>query len=89
MPVETDGELDSVVDALQHDLEVHEHSPIADLHSSAPRQRSPVGRESQVSPVVVRGIQVEVATDDEHLIRPINGRHVVPRLEHESVDGIA
>ena len=82
VPVDTDDELDSVVDALQHDLEDHV-PPIADLNSSAPRKRSPVGRESQVSPVV------EVALDDEHLIRPINGRHVVPRLEHEAVDGSA
>ena len=40
----------------------------ADLNSSAPRKkRLPVGRESQASSVVVRGIQVEVAPDDEHL----------------------
>ena len=81
VPVDTDDELDSVVDALQHDLEDHVPSPIADLDSSAPRERSPVVRESQVSPVV--------EPDDEHLIRPISGRHVVPRLEHESVDGTA
>ena len=60
VPVDTDDELDSVVDALQHDLEDNVPSPIADLNSSAPRERSPVGRESQVSPVVVRGIPVEV-----------------------------
>ena len=83
VPVDTDDELDRVVDALQYDLKDHVPSPVADLNSSAPRKRSPVGRESQVSQVV------EVAPDDEHLIRPINGRHVVPRLEHESVDGSA
>ena len=70
-----------MVDALHHDLEDHVFSPIADLNSSAPRKRSPVGREPRVSPAV------EVSPDDEHMIRPIDGRHVVPRLE--SVDGSA
>ena len=73
--------LDSVVDALHHDLEDHVFSPLADLICSAPRKRSPMGREPRVSPAV------EVSPDDEHMIRPINGRYVVPRLEHESVDG--
>ena len=83
VPVDTDDEVDRMVDALHHDLEDHAFGPIADLNSSAPRKRSPVGREPRVSPAV------EVSSDDEHMIRPINGRHVVPRLEHESVDGSA
>ena len=33
-----------------------------------------------------RGIPDEVVVDDDHLIRPTNGRFVVPRLEHVSVD---
>ena len=76
--VDTNDELDSVVDALQHDLE-DAPSPIGDLNSSAPRKRSPIRR----------GIQVDAAPDDEHLIRPINRRNVVPRLEHGSADGSA
>ena len=83
VPVDTDDELDSVVDALHHDLEDHVFSPIADLNSFAPCKRSPVGREPRVSPAV------QVSPDDEHMIRPIDGRHVVPRLEHESFDGSA
>ena len=46
VPVDTDDELDSVVDALRHDLEDHVPSPIADLNSSAPRKGS---RGSRVS----------------------------------------
>ena len=44
---------------------------------------SPIADLPRVSPAV------EVSPDDEHMIQPINGRHVVPRLEHESVDGSA
>ena len=52
-PVDTNDELDSVVGALQQDLEDRVPSPIADLNSSVPRKRSPMGRESQASTVVV------------------------------------
>ena len=65
--------VDSVVNALQHDLEGRTPNPIVDLSSSTPK-RSPM----------VRYIPDEV--DDDHLIRPTNGRFVVPRLEHVSVD---
>ena len=65
--------VDSVDDSLQHDLEGRTPSPIVDLSSSTPK-RSPM----------VRCIPDEV--DDDHLIRPTNGRFVVPRLEHVSVD---
>ena len=34
----------------------------------------------------IRGTQAEVVSDDEPLIRPSNGRHVVPRMEHGSAD---
>ena len=44
VPVDTDDDLDSVVEALEHDLEDHVLSPPAELNSSAPRKRSPVGR---------------------------------------------
>ena len=65
--------VDSVVDALQHDLENCAPSPI--VGSSAPKR----------SPMRI-GIPDEVVADDEHLIRPTNGRFVLPRLEHVSVD---
>ena len=55
--------VDSVADALRHDVEDRAPSPIVDLSSSAPK-RSPMRR----------SIQDEVGADDDHLIRPTNGR---------------